>query len=292
MRLRLSVWGSMKAERVVRDVKTILRMSSLSLKNVFSRTSIVGEPSAPVVSLTSYSKRVDLVFIAIESVAASRYKPSRIILWLDEDERLRNPPRSLRRLVRRGLEILPATNFGPHKKYFPYVQSIAKHQLPLVTCDDDTIYPVGWLESLAIAHEQEPADVICHRAHYVTLSSDGIQPYAAWQKAKPRVPSCRNFAVGVGGVLYPPEFLDHLRESGTGFLATAPRADDVWLHSNAVKEGLKVRLLDAFPVAEFLPIRGGRTPGLYETNVDSGGNDKQIQATYSSAAIAALAACP
>ena len=75
-------------------------------------------------------------------------------------------PASLRRLERRGLEILAAGNYGPHTKYYPYVASTSRHTVPLVTADDDIIYPPEWLALLVDAGERHPGTV---SAHWVSI---------------------------------------------------------------------------------------------------------------------------
>lgn len=90
------------------------------LKNFFSSASIVS--STPVVvSLTSYGERTGKVFYTIESIADGELLPSRIILWLDNEQLFNHLPPELKRLQSRGLEIFLTKNYGPHTKYFPYV---------------------------------------------------------------------------------------------------------------------------------------------------------------------------
>jgi hypothetical protein len=58
-----------------------------------------------------------------------------------------------------------------------------------------------------------------------------------------------------------------------------PRADDVWLHVNAVRGGLRVRQVSA-QRRNFRQILGSHVVSLAKDNVDNGGNDAQIRATY------------
>ncbi|PTL73478.1 hypothetical protein C1I63_11900 [Rathayibacter caricis DSM 15933] len=263
-------------------------MIVLSIVNLTSRAPVTA-PDGPVVSLTSYSKRVDQVHLTIESIARGSQKPSRLILWLDEQERLANPPRALRRLVARGLEIRETPNYGPHKKYYPYAAGTAHHSVPLVTSDDDTMYPEEWLASLVRAHRVDPEMVVAHRVNLIEIRDGAIAPYSSWRRATSTSLSPRNFAVGVRGILYPPAFLDVLREQGTGFEDVAPRADDVWLHWNLIRSGRRVRPILELPAEDFLPVRGGgRVAGLWASNIDSGGNDEQIRRTYAPEEVAVI----
>lgn len=257
-------------------VTSVGLMAKLQIRNLFTRKRITGD--VPVtVSLTSYGVRTRFVHLAIESIASGEVLPQRIILWLDEREQIERPGRSLERLKRRGLEIRATENYGPHKKYFPYVMSQEDHQVPLVTSDDDVIYPRDWLTTIWNASTEHPDQVIANRTRRIRVDSNGLCPYSAWDLAQKGSSSVSNFATGVGGVLYPPPMLNDLRRDGDAFLTVCPRADDVWLHVHALRSGRKVH--QTTPDFRIVPLRG-TGPGLFEENVDESGNDRQIAATY------------
>ena len=50
-----------------------------------STTSILG--SGPPVSMTTHGARTDSAYLAIESIGLGRLKPSRFVLWLDDQAR-------------------------------------------------------------------------------------------------------------------------------------------------------------------------------------------------------------
>jgi hypothetical protein len=210
----------------------------LRRRNRTSREPVTGD--GPVnVSLTSYGRRLKTVWVAIESIGLGIMKPGRIILWLDDEETAENPPAPLRRLQNRGLEIRHSRNYGPHTKYFPYVSQLLAHQpnVPLVTADDDVLYPPTWLSELMAAHQD--GQVTAWRAR---IRTDG--PYRDWPlydttNAPP--PPERMFATGVSGVAYPARVLEALRDRGEEFMRACPRADDFWLHYATVAAGVPVR---------------------------------------------------
>ena len=82
---------------------------------------------------------------AIESIAAGRTRPQRLILWLDDPLQYDHRPAALRRLEARGLEIRLTENWGSHKKYFPALSIALGDDLAIATADDDTLYPRSWL---------------------------------------------------------------------------------------------------------------------------------------------------
>ena len=222
----------------------------LYLTNRQSRRPVVGAGPANV-SLTTYGKRISTVWKTIETIASGTVRPRRLILWLNDAAVMADPPATLRRLQARGLEIRLCADYGPHKKYFPYVRDILPHapDTTLVTVDDDAYYPRTWLEELLTAHR--PGEVTTFRARVRNAGPYGSWPVCTRDEAPPYV-----FATGVSGVAYPPELLRVLRARGDAFMQVCPRADDFWLHYAAVATGVPIRqvrktaaLFWAMPVA-------------------------------------------
>lgn len=283
------VTRSLSPARVRRRLATAVAVPgplTLRVRARWSRTSLTG--TAPVaVSLTSYGKRIDTVHHTLESIAGGRVRPRRVVLWLEDGRVVQDPPPALARMQRRGLEIRHTEDWGPHKKYYPYAASIDRHEVPLVTADDDVLYGYRWLAFLVQAHRRHPDDVIAHRAHRIVLHDGRIAPYAQWEDVAPGEAGTRTFATGNSGVLYPPAMLDALREAGTAFTDCAPRADDVWLHATALRTGTTVRPChDGLTTYRSAP--SGGTGGLRTANIFGGGNDEQIAATYSEEEVALL----
>ncbi|MCU1528453.1 MAG: hypothetical protein JWP75_2216, partial [Frondihabitans sp.] len=174
-------------------------------------------------------------------------------------------------------------NFGPHKKYLPYVEGETHHTIPLVTADDDLLYPRDWLETLVAAYRPEDRVVVAHRVHRIAVVRNDIAPYWTWGRATSSRPSARHFATGGSGLVLPPAVLDHLRELGRGFEGRAPTADDVWLNFAILDSGHRVRPLLHLEESDYGQTRGiGRhlVEPLMVQNVFHGGNDAQIDQTY------------
>jgi hypothetical protein len=253
-------------------------MRTLGQRNLTSAAPLLDPGTGVTVSLTSFGDRLNAVYYVIESIGRGWARPARLILWAAEEELARNPPDELRRQVDRGLEIRLTEDYGPHKKYFPYVQQYSAADQNLVTADDDTIYGRAWLRDLIRAHRAHPESVVCHRAHRVKYSADGAYaPYISWHLGGGSTqPSVDNFATGVSGVLYTPPMLQELRRLGDVFAQVCPRADDVWLYFALTTAGWKVAQVRCqSTVYPWLP--GTQESGLAITNVTVG-NDKQIRA--------------
>ena len=261
----------------------------LKLRNIFGRRPIT-HAGGPVVSLTSYGKRLKTVHLAVESIGRGQIRPSRIFLWLDDPLMIEKLPAGIRRLQSRGLEVRLCEDLGPHKKYYPYLESSRTIEVPLVTADDDVLYPSYWLQKLVQAHRQFPNNVNCYRARQLALEENGLAKYETWKPAESTDPSFYHCAIGVGGVIYPVPLQQFLKEQGKAFISCCPRADDVWLHVQALRAGYKVRQIDN-RCFELLYIPGTQTTALYHCNLDGGANDQQIRNTYRRSDIEALRRC-
>jgi len=244
---------------------------------------VVGDAPA-VVSLTSYGGRIKHVHYTIQTIADGVAQPKRIILWISKSEENRITP-ALRSLERRGLEIRLTEDYGSHKKYYPYCVAAAESQItkfPLVTADDDVLYPKNWLRELINAANAEPFPaIVAHRAHRITLEQGAIAPYLSWDLERATTePSFANIATGVGGVLYPAEFAAQVGKTwNTEFMQAAPTADDLWLHSRSVLLQVPTRQVNhvSARVVEHHP----GIPSLSDLNVMCGNNDATISRIYS-----------
>jgi hypothetical protein len=257
-----------------------LRVEQLRNMNAHSERSVV-RPGGPVVSLTSYGGRVETAFAAIESIGRGTLLPSELILWLDDEEQYRCLPETLERLKGRGLSVRLSKNYGPHTKYYPYLESQKSFVTPLVTADDDIFYPSNWLSTLMEAFRRAPGLVHCFRARIISVRNGQIAPYAQWELCRSTDPSWRHLLNGVSGVIYPPQLLEALQRAGSGFQECCPRADDVWLHANALRAGFKIQQISR-RATHFPIIPGTQASALYFHNV-AVGNDAQIAKTYSQA---------
>jgi len=281
-------------------MKRYLLMVWYWLVNYTSRKPVTNTDmqNSPVVSLTSYDPRIGRVFATIESIAAGGQRPGRLILWLDDSFKTKPIPRSLQRLQARGLEILFCSDDGPHKKYRPYILSQAQHNLPLITADDDVLYPHDWLTQLWSAHRENPETVCCYRARVIRFDSlksndeqnlgqpiflnTQVAPYRSWPPCASDQASLEHFSIGVSGVLYPPSLLLQLKKIAGDdlFRELTPRADDIWLNFWGSYWGYKKKQLT--PVAqEFTQIPFSSRSALHRHNVVQGENDAQIQAMVS-----------
>lgn len=275
--------------RTLRGLKRLIRpawMSRLAERNEHCRESLL-DAEGPVVSLTTYGRRLAGVHYTIESIGAGTCRPSRLMLCIDHQLLDQGLPEALRRLRQRGLEVHGCRDLGPHTKYF-HAMNLVSGDRPLVTADDDILYPRDWLARLVAPASREPHLVHCHRAHVMTFLADGeLAPYETWPACHSTRPSFRHFLTGVGGVIHPPPMQSAVRAAGDAFMACCPRQDDIWLTAVAFRAGIKIRQTTPFhPVLFELP--DTRSGGLARHNVQGGGNETQLRATFTATELDAL----
>jgi len=278
--LRIGLW------RFRKNMRIRLQMLGFYLRNRLSKEPIL-DPSGPVLSMTSQCHRLELAFYALESIAMGNKRPSRMILWLTDKESCSNPPETIQRLKARGLEIHHSEELGPHTKYYPYINHENNLVMPLITVDDDTLYPRDFIKLLIDAYEVDSSTIHCFRAHRISMSGGQLMPYNSWLPCEDKQPSHLNFITGVSGVIYPPGYLKYLKQQGKAFTQFCPYGDDIWLSVNALRSGFKVAQIGS-KQGLFPTIPGSQKQRLYDTNVLSGLNQVQLRKTYSESDLLAL----
>lgn len=232
-----------------------------------------------IVTLTTHSKRLYEVFLAIESIMQQTVKPNRIILWLDETKQNEPLPITLQRQMERGLEVRFCKDVGPHTKLVPSL--IIFPDDILVTIDDDTIYAFDMLENLLNSYRQFPQYIHANRAHVIKFTDKGyIDNYNAWEQCTAKIgTSPLLFPTGVGGVLYPPHSLCEEVLNEEAFLQLCPTADDIWFKAMSLLNNTSCyRIATHNPSYYSIPTM--QDIGLYKKNVFGGENDIQIKNVF------------
>lgn len=222
-----------------------------------------------IVSLTSYGKRLETVFITIKSIMYQTMKPDAIILYLDESTG-NNLIAHEKELIRAGLTIKRnVENLKPHTKYYYAMQEF--EEALIVTVDDDIIYDDELIEDLYLHHIKFPEAVICRRGHRMIKQDFRIAPYKKWEGCvKTNYPTDELFPTGVGGVLYP---CGEYRKSFLNreiVVKNALTADDIWLKAIQLLNGVKAYAIGEVPLKT---IHNTQEEALQLFNVDQGEND-------------------
>lgn len=235
-------------KKKVKEAELLVKNQALSLSNLLRIQAMTSsqegvEPESGrrlVVSLTTFDKRLDDVYLCIETLLQQSLRPNRILLWLSEEEFPRGSvlPASLVKQQTRGLEICYCPrDIASYKKIIPSLLLYPEDNI--VTVDDDVMYPVDMLDKLYRTHLKFPRAVVANVTHQITRDSAGrVKPYKKWHRAyHVNEPQADVYPVGIGGVLYPPNCFHPAVLDEALFTELCPRADDIWLKFAALKAG-------------------------------------------------------
>lgn len=227
-----------------------------------------------IVSVTTFPKRIDKIWIVIESLLHQTLPPKIVILTLSK---LQFPskadlPNQLLKLEEEGAVEIIWTNddLRSHKKYY-YVMQKYPNDL-IVTVDDDFIYANTMLENLYKFHLQYPKCIVTHLA----LQRQGSN-YHKWQNLlfNAVTPTYDIMQFGGSGVLYPPSSL-HLDAFDKDIIKECcPLADDLWLNAMALLKGTRIAKTD-YDIY-LMPILFKEDQALFKENVLENKNNIQIE---------------
>ncbi|WP_270792887.1 glycosyltransferase family 2 protein [Aeromonas sp. QDB21] len=232
-----------------------------------------------IISLTTYSKRIQTVHITIESLLRQSLLADKIILWLDETEVCyRELPQELTALESEIFEIHFCPNYKSYKKLIPTLKLYP--DATVITFDDDIDYPADQVEKLVVGHFENPHDIITHVARNILLKDGKLLPYTEWKHAfKEQVgkPYRHLLPVGVGGVLYPQGSLNPEVMNIDAFMNLAPHGDDLWFKCmTLLNERQVIALGHGFNLSPNM-IDGTQDVGLWQSvNEDSDSNFVQL----------------
>ncbi len=291
-RLKKQVSGTEKKTRaLIRSTEK--RLSYEVLKQYYQEKSlycdspgISPEPVADcelIISLTTYSKRINNVALVIESCMQQTLKANKIILWLDESFRNKCLPAALQRQQKRGLIIDYCEDIGPYKKLIPTLERYPN--AAIITVDDDALYDANMVDRMVRAWKERPGCVYCNRMHRMLFDEKGyLLPYKQWDWLckEMNTPNHLNFPTGVGGILYPPGSLAREVLNKDAFMKLCPRGDDIWFKAMACLAGHPTcRVYTSGSGFGFTDIEDDQDIALWKSNVSEEKNDIQIQATFS-----------
>lgn len=231
-----------------------------------------------IVSLTSFPKRIDTVWLTVETLLRQSVKPDEVILWLAESQfdGLESLPENLLRLQERGLTIRFCDDLRSHKKYFYTLREYPQDLV--ILADDDLFYPRDTIQKLLQMHRQWPQDICCITGQIIEPEFTSFP--SLWRNPKPEEHcwqhSDRLQPYTGSGTLIPPDALDSNVFDTAAIRELCPYADDLWITFMAHRHGTRVSTLKkwrAFPVT----IYGTAEGSLYYINGEGKQNDVQWQ---------------
>lgn len=104
------------------------------INNALTRTdSGIDNNSSVIVSLTTYGKYINDVYIVIESLLEQTVKPKKIVLWISDKTEDTDIPSILKIQEQRGLEIRKTKDIRSYKKLIPTLKEFPDN--PIITFD-------------------------------------------------------------------------------------------------------------------------------------------------------------
>jgi hypothetical protein len=196
-----------------------------------------------VISLTSYPPRFNSLLLVLESILSWDVLPERIYLNIANEDIEKLPNGILNAEYSHLLMIKEVVDIGPCTKLIPTL--INEKILPIITIDDDVIYPRDLVAKILADHLIFPTSIIAGRTHFITQDqSSNVKSYMDWEfeQSRENGPSAKLFPTGVGMILYPQgSFHEDVSDldllSSTGAIYT----DDIWHFFQARRNGTLVR---------------------------------------------------
>ena len=219
-----------------------------------------------VVSLTSYPKRINTVYLAIQSILKQTEPPDEIVLWLANSQfpnLEKDLPTSLCQLLSEQVKVKWTTDIKSYKKLIPALTEYPDDII--ITIDDDLIFDEHLIELLLKGYCKYPHCIQCHRVTTLEYHDiNNIKPIPDALKVYP-IPTYLHKLSGGAGCLYPPHSLhpDVLREEL--FMSLAPTSDDIWFWLLGALNGYKVNVVDN-NISKLKYIPGTQEEALWKVN--------------------------
>lgn len=197
-----------------------------------------------IVALTSHTRERlnDLPKFLWHSVLKYNFDFAHVVLTLHEDDVQYIPEQLDKWIVEGKVELITSQfDLGPHLKYFYAMQKY--RGLPVITIDDDSVYPRYMIPLYLYEHERHPNEVLCRSCREITFTDGKVDPFSVWLNCPTQDgPTHRLHAEGYCGVLYPPDCLkisnDMIHE-----IESIIRADDIYLSVLEIRNNVPVFFL-------------------------------------------------
>lgn len=201
-----------------------------------------------IVSLTSHTKErmKNLPYFLFHSIIKHNLNYVKIVLTLAQDD-IQNIPPDLQAMIDNGLVelIIAEQDLKCNLKYFYCMKKY--RDLPIITIDDDSVYPKQMIPDLLALYEKYPDVIIARSARLIEKGKS----YRYWHETAMGVTDVTfNHGLtnqvrtdlnpeGYGGILYPPNILK-VSDDMIPEIMDFPRADDIYLTVIEQRKGIKV----------------------------------------------------
>lgn len=187
-----------------------------------------------LVSIASYPKRDSLLPAVFQTLSKQTVIPRKWILVLSAEDYTGGLPKHLRKLEKKGVEVLWVEN-NPYavKKLIPVIE---KYQdSAVVTLDDDIIYHPSLLDGLVSHAKNNPKAIVGYVGKSLVKQDNKLGMYNREDKpADQNTNSDQVYLIGWGGIYYPPSSLDNrVLDMGKVHEIVPGRGSDIWFWAAA-----------------------------------------------------------
>lgn len=266
------------------EIKKQIVLTNLIQRNRQSTDILIDKNNSGLtVSLTTFGRRINDVFLTIESLGLQTHKPGRIVLWLDQKEfNNLNIPNSLKCLQERELTINYCKDLKSYKKLIPSILNYPEDII--ITVDDDAIYNFNLVEILYRSYKLNPKFIHCGICRTIKFEKQKLYPYQMWEKNSKQalVPDLKNFTIGVGGVLYFPGCFDENILNEDIYMKLSPYSDDIWFNTMRILKSVKVvSVFNMFSSSSIIiPLEITQRDSLARINILNKKIDKQLKDVF------------
>lgn len=196
-----------------------------------------------VVCLTSFPRRIGVVWLVVECLMRQKVQASHIVLYLSKVQFTEETiPERLLEYQRRGILTIRLVDddIRSHKKYWYALKDFPG--MPIITVDDDIIYTSDLVSGLLDGAKRHPHSVIARYTSVICYGKDGcVLPCSQWKGRTHKGDSGKHIFFGSGGGTYFP--VGSLADANQPFEVirkVCPLADDIWLNAYIRHNGYDV----------------------------------------------------
>ena len=206
-----------------------------------------------VASLTTFPKRINKVWIAIETIMQQTEKPDAIELWLAQEQfpgGIESLPESLKKRMQRGLSVRFCQDLRSHKKYYFAMQN--HPDAVVITFDDDIFYPSDTIQKLMELHRKNPERVI--GTSCTKFSKEDLADPLNWDMQVGEISAKQSLGIcGGSGTLFPPKALHPEAFQIENIKKLCFLADDLWLTAMTYRNGKQIASVGRVPFPISVP---------------------------------------
>ncbi len=226
----------------------------------FNNAATIEKKHPIIISFTTIDSRIDYIKPMIDSLLSQTLPADKINLYVSPEKGVLNKgieqnqiPKFIKEFVdQKKINLIFTKDLGPHTKLIPCLKEYWDQDCIIITVDDDRIYPNNLVEIFYENYLRENC-IIAYRSKKMVFENSNllsIKKYLKWPRAKGK--DLFNFALGVDGVLYKPEFFTEDIFDMQGIMYSS-REDDVWFNLIrlikkipvfAIKENLEIKSLE------------------------------------------------